>query len=44
MKHFISSEYPQANPENARFHIILVPLENTVSYGKGTGNGFERDF
>jgi len=36
---FLASEYPQAAPEKARFHIIPVPLERTVSYGGGTSHG-----
>jgi agmatinase len=37
--HFLYSEYPNTLPELARFHVIPVPLEATVSYGGGTANG-----
>lgn len=37
--HFICSKYPQSSPEDAHFHVIPVPLENTVSYGGGTAYG-----
>ncbi|MDR1660129.1 MAG: agmatinase family protein [Desulfovibrio sp.] len=37
--HFLDSEYPQAPPERAAFHIIPVPLERSVSYGGGAANG-----
>lgn len=36
---FLASEYPQAAPEAAGFHIIPVPLEQSVSYGGGTAGG-----
>lgn len=36
---FLASEYPQSSPEKARFHIIPVPLERSVSYGSGTSRG-----
>jgi len=39
MSHFLSSEYPQSPPESARFHVIPVPLEKSVSYGGGTAKG-----
>lgn len=39
MSHFLSSEYPQSPPAEARFHILSAPLEQTVSYGSGTANG-----
>ncbi|MFT6794432.1 MAG: agmatinase [Rubritalea sp.] len=41
MKTFLSSEYPQSSAEDARFHIIPVPMEQTVSYGGGTAQGPE---
>ena len=34
--HFLASEYEPARPEQAAFHIIPVPLEQSVSYGGGT--------
>jgi agmatinase len=36
---FLASEYAPANPQEAAFHIIPVPLEKSVSYGSGTGRG-----
>lgn len=39
--HFHSSEFPQATAEDAVFHIIPMPLEQTVSYGGGTVLGPE---
>ncbi len=40
MNIFLESELtPQERTEDALFHIIPVPLERTVSYGSGTGNG-----
>ena len=36
---FLSSEYEPARPEKAAFHIIPVPLEQSVSYGGGTARG-----
>ena len=36
---FLGSEIEQPAPESARFHIIPVPYERTVSYGGGTGQG-----
>lgn len=41
MKTFLSSEFPQSSAEDARFHIIPVPMEQTVSYGGGTSKGPE---
>ncbi|MGE4583240.1 MAG: agmatinase [Sphaerochaeta sp.] len=42
MKHwFLDSEFPNSKPENARFHIIPFPLEETVSYMGGTAKGPE---
>ena len=38
---FLASEYPQSAPEQAGFHIIPVPLEQSVSYGAGTAHGPE---
>ncbi|MGM0432824.1 MAG: agmatinase [Spirochaetota bacterium] len=40
-EHFLASEIENGNPETSRFHIIPAPLEKTVSYGGGTGNGPE---
>ncbi|MDG1356700.1 MAG: agmatinase [Akkermansiaceae bacterium] len=37
--HFLSSEFPQSSPEDALFHIIPMPMEQTVSYGSGTALG-----
>ena len=37
--HFLASEYAQASPEKAAFHIIPAPLEQSVSYGGGTAAG-----
>lgn len=39
MSHFLSSEFPQSSPSEALFHIIPAPLEQTVSYGRGTSEG-----
>lgn len=36
---FLGSEIEQPKPEQARFHILPVPFERTVSYGGGTGKG-----
>jgi len=37
---FMSLEYPsEPDPSKALFHIIPAPLEESVSYGKGTANG-----
>jgi len=36
---FLESEFPQAPEGAALFHIIPVPLEETVSYGGGTAKG-----
>ncbi|WKT60893.1 agmatinase [Microbulbifer thermotolerans] len=36
---FLGSEIEQAKPEDALFHIIPIPYEETVSYGGGTGKG-----
>jgi len=38
---FLESEFAQAKEAEARFHIIPVPLEATVSWGKGTARGPE---
>lgn len=37
--HFLGSEIPVMKPEDARFHILPVPWEKTVSYGSGTAQG-----
>jgi len=42
MKHcmsFIESETGQTTPGSSLFHVIPVPYEKTVSYGKGTSRG-----
>lgn len=36
---FLASEFPPSAPGQARFHILPVPLEQTVSYGHGTAHG-----
>ena len=36
---FLDSEIEQPRPEEALFHIISAPFEQTVSYGGGTGRG-----
>lgn len=36
---FLESELEQTAPEDARFHIIPVPYEKSVSYGTGTACG-----
>lgn len=36
---FLGSEIEQPRPEAARFHVLPVPFERTVSYGGGTGMG-----
>ena len=36
---FLASEYAPAAPENALFHIIPAPLEQTVTYGTGAARG-----
>ncbi|WP_444891520.1 agmatinase [Microbulbifer sp. VAAC004] len=36
---FLGSEIEQPKPEDAFFHIIPIPYEETVSYGGGTGKG-----
>lgn len=36
---FLGSEIVPPKPENARFHVIPVPFERTVSYGGGTHLG-----
>ncbi len=36
---FLGSEIDQPAPEAARFHIVPVPYERTVSYGGGTSDG-----
>jgi agmatinase len=36
---FLASEVPELAPEQARFHVLPVPYEKTVSYGGGTGRG-----
>lgn len=36
---FLASEYPAVSAEDALFHVIPAPLEQTVSYGCGTAGG-----
>ncbi len=36
---FLASELGRVNPEHALFHVIPVPYEKTVTYGKGTEKG-----
>src|SRR5215467_5951036 len=36
---FLGSELDELAPEQARFHVLPVPYEKTVSYGHGTANG-----
>ena len=38
-KRFLSSEVPSCAPQDARFHVIPVPYEATVSYMGGTRHG-----
>lgn len=38
---FLASEYPAASKEEARFHVIPVPMELSVSYGSGAAKGPE---
>ncbi|KKN36550.1 hypothetical protein LCGC14_0772560 [marine sediment metagenome] len=36
---FLGSEIEQPDPKQAKFHVLPVPYEKTVSYGGGTGLG-----
>ncbi len=36
---FLGSEIEQPDPAQARFHVLPIPFERTVSYGGGTGQG-----
>ena len=36
---FFESEIAEMAPERARFHVVPVPYEKTVSYGNGTAKG-----
>lgn len=36
---FLGTELPEVEPEEARFHVLPVPYEKTVSYGGGTAQG-----
>ena len=36
---FMDTEIPELAPEQARFHVLPVPYEKTVSYGHGTARG-----
>ena len=40
-KNFLGSElsFNEKSKEKAKFHVLPIPLEKTVSYGKGTANG-----
>jgi agmatinase len=38
-RRFLESEVPALAPEAARFHVLPVPYEKTVSYGGGTAHG-----
>ncbi len=37
--HFHGDDVTPSSPENALFHVIPVPYENSVSYGTGTAEG-----
>jgi agmatinase len=39
LSRFLGTELPQLTPEAARFHVVPVPYEKTVSYGGGTAQG-----
>ena len=39
MRCFLASEIAELAPEAARFHVLPVPYEKTVSYGGGTSRG-----
>lgn len=39
MKKFLESEIPDLPEEECFFHVICAPMEETVSYGGGTGRG-----
>ena len=41
MLSFLASEFTPSLPDKARFHIIPVPWEQSVSYGHGTAQGPE---
>ncbi len=36
---FLGTELPELAPDQARFHVLPVPYEKTVSYGEGTAQG-----
>jgi N1-aminopropylagmatine ureohydrolase len=36
---FLATEIPDLAPQAARFHVLPVPYEKTVSYGNGTARG-----
>jgi agmatinase len=36
---FLETELPETAPGDARFHVLPVPYEKTVSYGHGTAKG-----
>ena len=35
----MDTEIPELSPDKARFHVLPVPYEKTVSYGRGTALG-----
>jgi hypothetical protein len=35
----MDTEIPELSPDKARFHVLPVPYEKTVSYGHGTALG-----
>ena len=37
--HFHGDDVPPASPEDALFHVIPAPMEQSVSYGTGTASG-----
>lgn len=39
MKQFLASEIPDLPADQCKFHVICAPMEETVSYGGGTGRG-----
>ncbi len=39
MIHFHGEDVKPSSPEQALFHVVPVPLENSVTYGSGTGKG-----
>jgi agmatinase len=39
---FLGSEFEPALPKNARFHILPIPYEESVSYGEVPRKGRQR--